>query len=200
MDKELNKSELKLQNLLETKNFEELSDSESEFVLTQMSKDGYVLSHSILLTTPSVFDDEIIPTPKPLVINNTTKRTGSYQLPLHQAIIAVAATVAIMLLVLPINKIEKITSVPEYIVKTDTVEIQKEIVMYDTFYQTVEKPIYIDREVLVENNNCVEPLQEEPRLLNSYSTNNLPELTQMSIESKGTSLKNDNVSSLIVEF
>jgi hypothetical protein len=200
MDKNLNKNELELQNLLETKNFDELSDSERVFVMTQMSKNDYVLSRSILLTAPTIFDDEIIPTPVPLIINKSSKATGYYQLPLYQAIMAVAATIAIMLLVLPINKVEQITSVPEYIVKTDTIEIEKEIIMYDTFYQTVEKPIYINRKVLVENSNCVEPIQEAPRLLNSNEGSYLTELTQTTIENKGVSLRNDNVSSLIVEF
>jgi hypothetical protein len=122
-------------------------------------------------------------------------------MPVYQTIMAVAATVIFMLIIFPLNKINNVTSIPEYIVKTDTIEIQKEIIKYDTVYQTIEKPIYIEKEVTVENNsNCTESIQEAPRLLNSNTNMSLPELTENTITNKGTSLKDDNLSSLLVEF
>ena len=39
MDKHLNKNELRLQQLLEAKSFDELTDMESKFVLMQITKD-----------------------------------------------------------------------------------------------------------------------------------------------------------------
>jgi hypothetical protein len=83
-------------------------------------------------TAPNLFEDEVIPVPLPLRTKKSSKKGLFFQMPIYQTIMAVAATVIFMFIIFPLNKINNVTSIPEYIVKTDTIEIQKEIIKYYT--------------------------------------------------------------------
>ena len=202
MDKHLTSNESQLQDLLHTKDYADLNKKEVEFVLMQTLKEDYVLERIVILNAQTLFDDDEIVEPTPLIIptiNNIT--VFKRQMPIYQSLLLVAATIILMLMIFPINNQTIIDGTTiEYIVKTDTVQIEKEVIKFDTIYQTVEKPIYLEKEVLVQSSLCAEPIQEEPRLLNSSNTIVLPDLTQNSLSNKGISLKDDGISSLIMEF
>ena len=51
MDKHLNDDEIKLQSLLEDKNFNDLSKKEQTFVLSQLFQNEYVLQRKIILSS-----------------------------------------------------------------------------------------------------------------------------------------------------
>ena len=203
MGKNLSKNESKLYELLQFKNFSDLDDSEQSFVLSVMTQVDYELEREVIVMASTLFENEEIVVPIPLLILQKPNGVLFTSMPIYQSLLAVAATVIFMLLIFPIHtEGGSFISKTEYIVKTDTVEIEKEIYKYDTIYQTVEKPIYIKQDVYVENNSvpCVDPIQEEPRLFQTSQTMNLPDLTEQLITNRGTSLKDDNLSSLIVEF
>lgn len=202
MDKHLTPNESKLHDLLHAKDYSELNKKEVEFVLMQTSKEDYVLERAVILNALTLFDENEDVKPASLIISSSHNTIGfKKQMPIYQSLLLVAATIVIMLMIFPINNQTIIDGTnTEYIVTTDTVQIEKEVIKYDTIYQTVDKPVYIEKEIYVQSKACVEPIQEEPRLLNVNATMSLPELTQSSVTNKGTSLKNDNLSSLIVEF
>lgn len=62
--------------------------------------------------------------------------------------------------------------------------------------------MYIKQDVYTESNSnpCIDPIQEAPRLLHSNPSINLPDLTEHLMILGGKSLKDDGLSSLIVEF
>jgi len=200
MDKHLSPNESQLFDLLHTKNFSDLNSNDKTFVLKQTTQKEYELERQIILTAPQVFEGEETAKPLPLIIP-TSKGVLLTNMPLYKTLLAVAATVIFMLLIFPIHKYNDIVKTKtEYIVKTDTIEIEKQIYLHDTIYQTIEKPIYIETQLFAESNPCVKPIDEAPRLLNSSSSLQLPELTTQIMEGNGKSLKDDNLSSLIVEF
>ena len=202
MDKHLTPNESKLQDLLHAKDYSELSKDEAEFVKMQISKEDYVLQRAVILNAAALFDSDEKTTPAALIIPSNSNTVGlKKQMPIYQSLLLVAATVVIMLMIFPINNNTIIDGTnTEYIVNTDTVQVEKEVIKYDTIYQTIEKPIYVEKEVYLQSKPCIESIQEEPRLLNANTTISLPELTQSSVTNKGTSMKDDNLSSLIVEF
>jgi len=201
MDKHLSPNESKLFDLLHTKNFSDLNSNDKTFVLNQTTQKEYELERQIILTAPLVFEDEESAKPLPLIIPTTSKGVLYTKMPFYKTLLAVAATVIFMLLIFPIHQYNDLVKFKtEYIVKTDTIEIEKQIYLHDTIYQTIEKPIYIETQIFAESNPCAKPIDEAPRLLNSSPSLQLPELTTQIMESKGKSLKDDNLSSLIVEF
>ena len=201
MDKHLSPNESKLFDLLHTKNFSDLNSNNKAFVLKLTTQKEYELEREIILTAPQIFEDEETVKPLPLIIPAKSKGVLLTHMPLYKTLLAVAATVIFMLLIFPIHKYNDLVKTrTEYIVKMDTIEIEKQIYLHDTIYQTIEKPIYIEKQIFAESNPCVKPIDEAPRLLNSSPSLQLPELTTQIMESKGKSLKDDNLSSLIVEF
>jgi len=201
MDKELSKNQQELQLLLHSKNYSELNKLEKEFVLSQYTKDDYILERKVIVNAQTLFENDDVVSPIPLLIPAQKKSILFGQIPLYQTALLVAATILFMILIRP-NKLESLKSkeVIKYIVQTDTVEIQKEVIKYDTIFRTIEKPIYINKDIYVQSKPCAEPIKEAPRLLNSSSTIVLPELTQNNIQNKGKSMKDDNLSSLILDY
>ena len=202
MDKHLTPTESKLHDLLNEKDYSDLSNTEVEFVLIHSSKEDYVLERAVILNAKTLFHEDEDVNPAPLIIPLSYNNTGlNKEMPIYQSLLLVAATIIIMLMIFPVNNNTIIDGTKtEYIVNTDTIQIEKEVIKYDTIYQTVEKPIYINKEVYVQSKYCIEPIQEEPRLLNTNTRLSLPDLTKISTSNKGSSMKDDNLSSLIVEF
>jgi hypothetical protein len=188
---------------LYSKAFLELDAAELKFVLAETTELEYSLERKVIEEAATLFEDDEVVVPIPLIIPQKSKSVAFGYMPVYQSLLLVAATIIFMVLIFPIHTENgSFKTKTEYIVKTDTVEIEKEIYKYDTIYQTVEKPIYIKQDVYVENNSvpCVNPIQEEPRLFQPSHTINLPELTEELTNANGRSLKDDNLSSLIVEF
>lgn len=202
MDTHLTKNEQKLQYLLLSKDFSSLSTSEKSFVLSISSESEYKLEREVIKSANKLFDDLKTAKPLPLVIPSL-KKDNHKQIPFYQALLMVAATIAIMFFVLPFksNNNNRNNSKTQYIVKTDTVEIQKEVLMHDTIYKIIEKPVYINKEVIVKSDLCVESIKEEPRLFKKSNSDAITtQLFESTLTNKGTSLKDDNVKSLVLEY
>ena len=197
MDKHLNQKEQQLQMLLLHKRFEALTEEERVFVLEEMTEADYRLESEIIHVAPELFDETDEHTVPPLLLPAQHKKGLSRQMPVYQTLITVAATVILMWLIIPQSTITKVAAgEPEYVYQTDTVE--RIVVKHDTIYQTVDKPVYIEKPIYVELTST--PLKEEPRLLNATANIPVPELNRQSALNKGTSLNQDDISTLITTF
>ncbi len=198
MDKHLNELELRYQKLLLSGDFESLSPDEKEFIRTHFSEEDFNLERLIVSNADAVYDEDEFPVPGALIIPESS--SGSvlmHSIPVYKALLAVAATIILMLLVFSDFNGTEIDKSPNYnfITKTDTVE--REVVKWDTVIQTVEKPVYIEKTIYVE---APQKIKEEPRLLDVKAGVDIPELTHHSVNSAGVSLKDDEISTLISAF
>lgn len=188
-----NRTEI-LHDLLEKKSFTELSSNEKQFVLKSMSEFEYSQERAIIMNLAASFSNNN-PKPKPLIIP-TSKSTRV--IPLYQAIAAVASVAAVIIFYFSLdnNEIEVITNT-EYIVKHDTIQVEK--VIYDTIVHHTQKTVYIEKDVFVEASNAGCQI-EEPRLLDASPSIILPDLNLVEVENSGTSLKNDATAVLITDY
>ncbi len=149
MDKHLNPIETRLQELLEQKNFEELTKEEIAFIESQMTADDYRLQRSILCESEFLYEKHNKVVAPPLTLSRESKGFWFKSLPLYQTGIAVAATVLIMWFIqLPKEIIINPVTKTEYISKVDTV-VQTEYI-YDTVFEEVEKPVVVEKITYVE--------------------------------------------------
>ncbi|MCT4582693.1 MAG: hypothetical protein N4A35_14850 [Flavobacteriales bacterium] len=144
MEPKIQTKEWKLQQLLEQKDFSELSTAEKALVNEFLSPETYRLRRELLLT---IQEEKTTLTPLPL---NTPPTNTGIAIPLYQAILAIAATILVMLfLKLPyttiINSAE--SQQIKYISVTDTI---KEIeYIYDTVYKEIEKTKVVEKKVYI---------------------------------------------------
>lgn len=143
-----NSEQEKLFDLIDQKNFEQLTDSEKNFVLSFMSQSEYENRRSIISQSKSAFADDVIPLAAPLAIQPTIshakyKRTIN----LYRAMLAAAALIILFLLVVPTITNNPTIKNDEVIVQHDTVTIEKEIfdtvVIEKTVPQIVKEKIYV---------------------------------------------------------
>ena len=198
MDKHLNKIELELQSLLNEKNFDELNQNQKDFVLKHSSKEDYILERNVILNASSIFENEETIVPAPLIIPKENSKSINTTIPLWQTISYVVTAACMVYFFFPRTNIINTTSKGEtqYITQTDTVKT--EVIKRDTVYQykTIEKPIYIEKIVYVDQAVAINCTPEEPKLLNVPQSNSVS-LNLSDIETKGNSLENDNTTSLL---
>ena len=144
MEKEIKLNEWELQQLLEQKNFNELSVSEKNRLKELISEDDYSFRRQIIVATEKENETMV---PLPLVL--PTKNTGIV-IPLYQAMFAVAATVLVVLLLkFPYSNMQPVNGSKDvkYISITDTI---KEIeYVYDTIFKEIEKTKVVEKKVYV---------------------------------------------------
>lgn len=188
MDKELSHNEERLFELLESKNFDQLSATEQAFVLGQLSQEAYDLQRSILVEAS---ENELeIPEVAPLVLPEKQKK--AIVIPLYQAILAVASVVILFVLIWPSNpattKIVYQKSKPQTITKFvhDTVFVANSGVntvkfIYDTIYETITH--YSEER---------SSFQADNRLLEAQAAFQLPALSADLFRVNSLSLKDDS--------
>ena len=198
MDKHLNKIELELQSLLNEKNFDELNQNQKDFVLKHSSKEDYILERNVILNASSIFENEETIVPAPLIIPKENSKSINTTIPLWQTISYVVTAACMVYFFFPRTNIINTTSKGEtqYITQTDTVKT--EVIKRDTVYQykSIEKPIYIEKIVYVDQAVAVNCTPEEPKLLNVPQSNSVS-LNLSDIETKGSPLENDITISLL---
>ena len=184
MDKELSHNEERLFELLESKNFDQLSAVEQAFVLGQLSQEAYDLQRSILVEAT---ENELeIPAVAPLVLPEKQKKAKV--IPLYQAILAVASVVILFVLIWPSNpsttKIIYQKSKPQTITKFvhDTVYVANSDIatvkyVYDTIYENIVESV---------------PIVTHNRLLEAQAAFQLPTLTSDLFRVNSLSLKDDS--------
>jgi len=198
MEKDIKLSEWELQQLLEQKNFKELSASEKSKLKGLVSEDEYSFRRQIIVATEK--EDETL-VPLPLVL--PTKK-GGLVIPLYQALLAVAATVLVMLLLkFPYSNLEQTNESDQikYVSVTDTI---KEIeYIYDTIYKEIEKTKVVEKKVYVPQTKIEyvkvysEAGIESREVLNAPNNYQTPDLKALINEVDGSeSLANDPTSNL----
>jgi hypothetical protein len=204
MDKHLNPSEIKLQNLLEAKAFNELSASEKDFVLQHMSKQDYELQRNVILESSYLYENEETAVAPPLVIPKESKAFWFKSLPIYHTGIAVAATVLLMWFVkFPQQETIKTETKVEYVSQVDTL-VQTEYV-YDTVFEVIEKPVIVEKTTYVKVEVPAADIQstasnDEPkRMLNPSGPYPIP---TMGIDetSSSSSFTNDETAVLVQDI
>jgi hypothetical protein len=185
MDKELSHNEERLFELLESKNFNQLSATEQAFVLGQLSQEAYEFQRSILVEASE--NEPEIPAVAPLILPEKQKK--AIVIPLYQAIMAVASVVILFVLIWPSNptttKIVYKKSKPHTITKFvhDTVFIANPGIatvkyVYDTIYENIVESV---------------PIASQNRLLEGQVSFQLPALTSDLFRVNSLSMKDDSI-------
>jgi hypothetical protein len=195
MEREIDKNSEKLFDLIESKNWNQLSDEEMQFVLLHITEDEFHFQRQILVEADDIFDENS--DPKPLLLP-TKKVTPIFaiRIPLYQTILAVAATVLVFLMLWPNNQeIEQpiIRSVAQQKQEIKTNFVHDTVVKYITLTQIAERVVYDTITAVVQSNFK----SEEPRLF--QANNNLPilDLSPEKLEVRGSSLKEENTIDLL---
>ncbi len=186
MDKELSHNEERLFELLESKNFDQLTAAEQVFVLGQLSQEAYEFQRSIL---SEASENEIeIPAVAPLILPEKKKK--AIVIPMYQAIMAVASVVIMFVLLWPSDNTEtkvvyqQATSKPQTITKFihDTVFVANPGIatvkyVYDTIYENIVESV---------------PVATQNRLLEAQASFQLPALTADLFRVNSLSIKDDS--------
>ena len=195
MEREIDKNSEKLFDLIESKNWNQLSDEEMQFVLLHMTEDEFHFQRQILVEADDIFDENS--DPKPLILP-AKKATPilAMRIPLYQSILAVAATVLVFLMLWPKNQeIEQPVIRPVALQKQEikTKFVHDTVVKYITLTQIAERVVYDTITAVVQSNFK----SEEPRLF--QANNNLPilDLSPEKLEVHGSSLKDENTVGLL---
>jgi hypothetical protein len=184
MDKELSHNEERLFELLESKNFDQLTAAEQAFVLGQLSQEAYEFQRSILVEASK--NELEIPAVAPLVLPEKMKK--AIVIPMYQAILAVASVVILFVFIWPSNptttKIVYKKSKPQTITKFvhDTVFVANPGIatvkyVYDTIYENIVESV---------------PIATQNRLLEAQASFQLPALTSDLFRVNSLSLKDDS--------
>lgn len=187
MEKEINPSEERLFDLLETKNFGELTTEEKSFVLSFLTEENYTFQRRLLMEASE--SSIVLPEVKPLSLPASKKQIKT--IPLYQAVIAVAAVVLLFILVWP-QKTTVSTS-NQAIKKRDSVAVAQTII-----HDTVVKFVTIGPSVVYVHDTIqtlitqVQAPASETRLLEVQNNFNLPALSAELFVAKGISLKEDS--------
>jgi hypothetical protein len=208
MDKHLNTEELKFQSLLEEKNFDQLNERERAFVTTFSSEKEYILQRKIIVDSQVVFEDKTLVAPPLVISNNPGHSIWFKKAPVYQTLLAVAATVVIMLLLrTPQESLVKKEVVTEYVTQTDT--IYETQILRDTFVEYVDKEIVVEKIKYVEvekkdvgtnSNITYAQVDEVNRKLTPALQVSLPDIKEVKESPAEISYKNDPTSILVSDF
>lgn len=189
MEREMNSTDEQLYDLIESRSFDELSSDELSFVLSQTTKEEYIVGYQAIHESHSLNDSMTV---RPLILSS--KRIAIV-VPLYQTLAAIAAAVLISFFVFRSSEIITTQVKVPSLAVADTVYIDNS--RYDT---VVEKEIhFIDRVIYAKAKGQMVVREH----IQSNSNIWVPEINTEDIASVGQSLKNDEtyelVKNLIVE-
>lgn len=197
MDKHLNNNEERLFDLVDQKDFEQLTAEEKAFVETHFSQEEYRLQRQMIGESASLYEETpeapplVIPIPaaKPSFIGTT--------IPLYQALIGIAATVALFLSIWP-NEPETTNSSGNKpaLSKTDTI-IQTQII-HDTVIRYKNYRSGNQAPSAAAKTDDEQFLAAQMRLLEA-NTVELPDLVLEMNRPAGNSLRNDPASERLLK-
>ena len=203
MDKHLNKIEEQLQNLILSKDFEELDSTEKDFVLKHSSAYDYQMERKVVLDAEGLFDDEEKVLPLPLTIPHQENKKGLLApIPLYQSVLLAVAAACIVFFFMPRTQVieKNPETTTEYISKVDTV--YQTLQQTDTIFQTIEKPVYLEKKIYVDryiSTNNPSSKNEEPQLFEIPKSNSI-KLNMAELKNTGMSMKNDPTAALLQDI
>lgn len=178
--------EVRVQELLETRNYDALSSEEREWVHQLMTEQEYNRRRVILEESKNLHPQAV---PKPLVLKNEQR---GVVVPLYQAVAGMAAAIVLTFFLVRMEKVEVDSSEPKVVAHTDTV--YQDRLKLDTIY-------IIERES-AHNRNTTPKTDAAPvaEMNTTPGTLNTVPLNQLDLENKGSSAVNDESLSLIRNF
>lgn len=186
------KKELWWQKLIESKDFNQLSNSEKAFVLGMSTENNFRLERTVLVEAKIAYQEI---EPRPLILKEEKK---AIVIPLYQTILAVAASFVIGFLLFRSdgNTTEIVNG--QSLATTDTVYVEK--LVFDTIIQT--KIEYIQLAVKQENRNEVQSVQSSDNTSSvlSSQTSFEADLSSTTLANKGTSAANDETLVLMEDW
>ena len=180
----------KVQSLLENKDFDQLSVSEKEIVENTMTEKAYTERRAAIVGAIALFSEANMHEPKPLIIPASSHFLLA-PIPLYQVLVGIAAIALLMLLIIPLKKIEMPKNNVQYVTVYDTLEVVK--TEYDTIETIIEKPIFKEKLVYVNQTDNMKPIEEEPRLFEVPRNSQYVSLSPETIQNKGISMKEDTM-------
>lgn len=183
------KEELQWQNLIESKDFDQLSNSEKAFVLGMSTESDFRLERTVLVESKMVYQEI---EPRSLILNEEKK---AIVIPLYQTILAVAASFLIGFLLFRSdgNTTEIVNG--QRLATTDTVYVEK--LVLDTIIQTKVEYIQVAAEQTATNE--VQPNENTCSVLSSQGSFEA-DLSAMTLANKGTSAANDETLVLMEDW
>ncbi|MGJ8660800.1 MAG: hypothetical protein ACSHXL_02055 [Bacteroidota bacterium] len=188
--------ESKLFDLLEAFSFDELEESQQNFVLLHMTKEEFLAQQKVMRNAGLIDFPEAVPQPLSL-----EKRQASgllIPIPLYKVLLGAAATFLGLWFFWPSNGQDKSEFLVQTKVVRDTVYLSK--VKHDTIRINAEKTILAKNErkpdtvYVYENDN--DPLVTQRMLEPGVNQTSLV-LNEKNIATKGSSLKNDETMNLL---
>ena len=186
MDKHLNDNEERLFDLLDQKDFDQLTAEEKAFVEAHFSQAEYRLQRQMIRESEDLY--EAVSKAPPLVIPASGSSFAGKTIPLYQALIGIAATVALFLSIWPDQtETSQLPNSKPVLSKTDTIIqtqiIRDTIIRYKNYRNNnqsarTEQP---DKQVLA----------TQMRLLEATNSVPLPDIVSEMNRPAGSSLKDD---------
>lgn len=193
MENDLTQNEERLFQLIEAKDYNQLTPEEHLFVDEHFSEADYNLQRRMISEAATLFSES---TAQPLLLPvDTSKGIAVRTVPLYQAVAAVAATIALFLSLWPYQASHPNQPVDgTQLGRIDTV-IQTQIIT-DTIIHYIE---HRNQLASVRNNTTTEEVTDpliQVRQLRLLETNaiQIPELNSVQLHTKGNSLKDDPTS------
>lgn len=184
MEKEIKSNEWLLHRFLEQKDFSSLSHSEKKKIEDLISEEEYAIRRLLIITAEEENEGLV---PLPLILSGKNK---GIVIPLHQAVLAIVATVLVMLfLKFPYSNLDAIKR-PEnikYVSVTDTI---KEIeYVYDTIYKEIVKTKLVEKTVYIPQTRI-----KSNEVLNAPNSYQIPDLKTLINEVDGSESLAEDVS------
>lgn len=182
----------KWQELIETKDFDQLSNAERSFVLEQSTENNFRLERTVLLESKIAYQEV---EPRALILEEEKK---GIVIPLYQTILAIAAAfVLAFFLFRSTGSTIKINN-NQTLATTDTIYVEKRIV--DTIIQTKTEYIRLgEKEAQIVKVEVKCPQSNESSVLSNQSSF-ITDLSSATLANKGTSAANDETLGLMEEW
>lgn len=192
MEKYLNDAEERLFELLESTDFDQLSAEDSAFVEQHLSRADYELQRRVITESQHAFP----PPPQAKPLRLAPVRFIGRTVPLYQALLSVAATVALFLFLWPesVQPKEQSTSHPQQLVSADTI-VQTKIVT-DTVIRYIERERAKNHSTTATSPETV--IDADPMRVWEAGAIELPAITEELVKTKGSSLQEDTATKTIL--
>ncbi|MFD1552056.1 hypothetical protein DNU06_00850 [Putridiphycobacter roseus] len=178
-------------DLIENKDFNELSTLEQNHVLEHITAEDYALERAIIVESKQLFllaDDY---EPKQWLNENRSGGFLSATIPLYQALLAIAAVFLLLYIVFPFTRVVTEENGSHLTAQVDTLWL--ETIRYDTVEVVLEKEVVKEKIVYVSQAAGQVGNKEKPRLFNVPPSNFKPDLNAINFPNKGFSLKDDSM-------
>lgn len=180
------------QELIESKDFDQLSNRENAFVSGRSTEANYQLERTVLLESKMLHQEV---EPRPLLLEDEKK---AIVIPLYQTILAVAAAFVVSFFLFRSNGNTTEIQKNQPLALTDTVYVEKQII--DTVIQTKTEYInFVTEKTIIQEVNCPQSNENMSAVLSNQS-NFEADLSATTLANKGTSAANDETLVLMEDW